>query len=380
MKTRAACGAVFWLFPHQAVDAYRDLRVRSRILLIKKLIRFIIIETSYLPDQEGHPLNAIDPNEVRFFSGSSHPQLAADIAAHVGVPLDETHISRFSNDNLYIQLGASVRSRNVYIVQSLSPPVNDHLVEMLMMLDIAKAASAREIHAIIPYYSFARSDKKDAPRISITARLVADLLHTAGATHVMTMMLHSPQAHGFFPVPTDPLTSRPVMMQYFEQKDLSDAIIVAGDMGQAKSASRFAKSLGLSVAAGNKERISDTQVTFTGMVGKQISGYKKALIYDDEISTGGTILELSKHLISQGIEEIWLACTHGVFVRGGLEKLAAVAQITDIVTTDTVPIPPEKRHPKLTILSVGSVFGEAIRYNYMRQSIGDLFVYGEEKA
>ena len=152
---------------------------------------------------------SIDPSEVRFFSGSSNPQLAGDIAKRLGVPLEETHVSRFSNDNLFVQLGASVRYRKVYIVQSLSQPVNDHLVELLMMLDIARSAAAAEAHAIIPYYSFARSDKKDAPRISITARLVADLLKTAGATHVMTMMLHSPQVHGFFDLPTDHLSSRP---------------------------------------------------------------------------------------------------------------------------------------------------------------------------
>ena len=321
---------------------------------------------------------AIDPSEVRFFSGSSHPQLATDIASYLGVPLDKTKITRFSNDNLYIQLGASVRSRTVFIVQSLSPPVNDHLVELLMMLDIARAASAKEIHAIIPYFSFARSDKKDAPRISITARLVADLLQTAGATHVMTMVLHSPQVHGFFSVPTDPLSSRPVFIQYFQQRDLSSTIVVAPDMGHAKSAARFAKDLGLPVAAGDKERVSDTEVYVSGIVGQQVRGCKRALVFDDEIATGGSVLEISKLLIRDGIEELWIVCTHGVFVRGGLEKLAAVPQITEIVTTDTVHIPPEKRHPKLHVLSVAHVFGEAIRRNYLRQSIGDLFVFGEE--
>lgn len=337
------------------------------------LVSFVVIRDK----RKAMSNKTLDPSEVRFFSGSSHPKLAMNIAKHLGVELEETHISRFSNDNLYIQLGESVRSRNVYIVQSLNPPVNDHLVELLMMLDIAKAASAREIHAIIPYFSFARSDKKDAPRISITARLVADLLQTAGATHVMTMTLHSPQVHGFFPMPADPLTSRPVFKRHFKERDLNNAIIVAGDMGQAKSASRFADDLGLPVAAGNKERVSDTEVRFRGMVGAQLSGMKKALIYDDEISTGGTILELSKHLIEEGIKEIWVACTHGVFVRDGLEKLVAVPEIKEVVTTDTVPIPEEKRHPKLKILSVGHIFGEAIRYNYTRQSIGDLFVFGD---
>ncbi len=321
---------------------------------------------------------AIDPSEVRFFSGSSHPQLAADIASYLGVPLDKTKISRFSNDNLYIQLGASVRSRQVFIVQSLSPPVNDHLVELLMMIDIARAAAAKEIHAIIPYFSFARSDKKDAPRISITARLMADLLQTAGAMHVMTMMLHSPQVHGFFSVPTDPLSSRPVLKQQFQQRDLSSTIVVATDMGHAKSAARFAKDLGLPVAAGDKERVSDTEVVIRGIVGQQVRGCRRALIYDDEIATGGSVLEIGDLLIEYGIQEIWIVCTHGVFVRGALDRLVAVPQITEIVATDTVYIPPEKRHPKLHVLSVAHVFGEAIRRNYLRQSIGDLFVFGEE--
>ena len=320
----------------------------------------------------------LDPNEVRFFSGSSHPQLAADIVSCLGLPLDKTHISRFSNDNLYIQLDASVRSRVVYIIQSLTPPVNDHLVELLMMLDIARSASAKEIHAIIPYFSFARSDKKDAPRISITARLVADLIQTAGATHVMTMMLHSPQVHGFFSIPADPLTSRPVFNRHFEGRDLSGTIVVAPDMGHAKSAARFAKGLGLPVAAGDKERISDTEVQISGLVGRPIQGYRRAIIYDDEIATGGSIVGITKVLIEQGIQEIWVACTHGVFVRGGLDRLVAIPQITEIVTTDTVYIPPEKRDPKLTVLSVAQVFAEAISRNYLRQSISDLFVYGED--
>ncbi len=319
----------------------------------------------------------IPAGKVRFFSGSSNIPLAGKIASHLGVPLESTQITRFSNDNLYIQLGASVRYRRVYIVQSLSQPVNDHLMELLMMIDIARGAAASEIHAIIPYYSFGRSDKKDAPRISITARLVADLLKTAGATHVMSMMFHSPQVHGFFGVPTDPLSSRMVFKDYLESLDLSGAIIVAPDMGQAKSAARFAKTLGLPVAAGNKERVSDTEVIISGLVGNQVKGHKRALIYDDEIATGGSILEISRVLIEQGIEDIKVVCTHGVFSRNGLERLAVVPQITEIITTDTVHMPPEKIHPKLTVLSVGHVFADAIRHNINRESLSDLFVFGE---
>jgi ribose-phosphate pyrophosphokinase len=306
----------------------------------------------------------IPAEEVRFFSGSSNYPLAANIAGELGVPLDDTHISRFSNDNLYIQLGATVRYRRVYIVQALSQPVNDHLMELLMMLDIARGAAASEVHAIIPYYSFGRSDKKDAARISITARLVADLITTAGATHVMSMMLHSPQVHGFFSVPTDPLSARPVFKEYLDARRLTDHIVVAPDLGSAKSAARFAKSLNLPIAAGNKERISDTEVR---------------IIYDDEIATGGSIHELSRVLIEEGVEEITVVCTHGVFTRGGLERLAGLSQVCEIITTDTVYLPPEKRHPKLKILSVASVFADAIRHNLRHESINDLFVFGEER-
>ncbi|MBK8617338.1 MAG: ribose-phosphate pyrophosphokinase [Anaerolineales bacterium] len=319
----------------------------------------------------------ISAGEVRFFSGSSNPQLAGKIAAQLGVPLDNTHITRFSNDNLYIQLDSSVRYRRVYIVQSLSQPVNDHLMELLMMIDIARGAAASEVHAIIPYYSFGRSDKKDAPRISITARLVADLLKTAGATHVMSMMFHSPQVHGFFGLPTDPLSSRMVFKDYLEKLDLNGSIIVAPDMGQAKSAARFARALNLPVAAGNKERVSDSEVIISGLVGNQVKGHKRALIYDDEIATGGSILELSRVLVAEGIEDIRVVCTHGVFSRGGLERLAAVAEISEIITTDTVHIPPEKMHPKLTVLSVAPVFADAIHHNINRESLSDLFVFGE---
>jgi ribose-phosphate pyrophosphokinase len=323
-------------------------------------------------------MNQIDPSDVRFFTGSSHPLLAKDIASYLNVPLDHTNIGRFSNDNLTIQLGASVRGRRVYIVQSLSPPVNDHLMELLMMIDIARSAAAKQIHAVVPYFSFARSDKKDAPRISITARLIADLLQTAGATHFMTMMLHSPQVHGFFGIPADPLTARHIFHQHFQNRDLSKSIVVAPDVGHAKSAGRFADNLGIPVAAGNKERISDTEVRITGLVGRQVTGFPRALIYDDEIATGSSVVEMCLLLIKHGIQEISVVCTHGVFVPGALKKLSNISQITEIVTTDTVFIPKKKRIPMLSVLSVGPIFGEAIRRNYYRQSIESLFVYGED--
>lgn len=325
-----------------------------------------------------HPI--IDPSEVRFFSGSSNRPLAAAIAKGLGLRLEETLIERFSNDNLYIQLGASVRSRVVFLVQSMTPPVSDHLMELLMMIDIARSAAAREIHAVIPYFSFARSDKKDAPRISITARLVADLIQTAGATHVMTMNLHSPQVHGFFSVPTDPLTARYIFTRYFKRRDLAGAIVVTPDAGGAKSAARFASGLDLPNAYGNKERVSDTEVRIAGLMGTPIHGYTRALIYDDEIATGGSVVELSRILVEGGIEEIWVSCTHGVFSGNAFERLAEVPQIKEIVTTDTVYLPEDRRPKNLRVLSVAPIFSEAIRRNYARMSIGGLFDFWKDES
>ncbi len=323
----------------------------------------------------------LNSEDVRFFSGRSNVPIAEKIAQHVGVPLDPTHFSRFSNDNLFVQLGASVRGRVVYIIQSLTPPVSDHLVGLLMMLDIAKSAAAKEIHAVIPYFSYARSDKKDKPRISITARLVADLLQTAGATHMMTMTLHSPQVHGFFGIPADPLTARWSLADYFRDRGYTseDTVVVAPDEGSAKAGERFAEMLGLHAAAASKTRISDTKVEVGGFVGRQVRGFKRAIIHDDEIATGGSVVELSQHLLKFGVEEIILTCTHGLFLGKAVERIRAIPQITEVVTTDTVWRPPERELPNLTTISVASVFGNAILKNYYRQSIGDLFTYWDDQ-
>lgn len=320
----------------------------------------------------------LDQNDVRLFSGRSNPTLASAIAKCLGIRLEETRFSKFSNDNLFVQLGASVRSRAVFIVQSLTPPVSEHLMELLMMLDIANSAASREVHAVIPYFSYARSDKKDAPRISITAKLVADLLKTSGATHVMTMTLHSPQVHGFFGVPTDPLTARGLFADYFRPKGFrdEDTVVVAPDYGSAKSATRFARMLNLRVATASKTRLEDSRVEIGGLIGRQVRGFRRALIHDDEIATGGTVVELCRLLVANGIEEIYLICTHGLFLGKAIERLSKIPEIEEIVTTDTVALPDERRLPNMRILSTAPIFAGAIRYNYYRQSIGDLFDFG----
>lgn len=326
----------------------------------------------------------LNPDDVRIFSGRSHPELAASIAYNLDIPLDTTHFSRFSNDNLYIQLGASVRSRTVYLVQSLIPPVSEHLLELFMMLDIARGAGAREVHAIIPYFSYARSDKKNAPRISITARLIADLLETAGATHVMTVTLHSPQVHGFFKIPTDPLTARGIFvnrlheLQVNEKFNENNTVVVAPDYGRAGSAARLAHHFNLSSISAEKTRLSDTTVKIGDLINKQVAGFERAIIFDDEIATGGSVITLSRMLIKGGIKQIYTICTHGLFFGDALPQMLAIPEITHIITTDTVPIPIEKRTPKLEILSVAPLIADAIYRNYTRQSIGPLFDFADD--
>lgn len=319
----------------------------------------------------------LDPEDIRVFSGSSNPELAAKIADYLGVPLLPTLVRRFSNDNLYVQLGESVRGRVVIVVQSFSPPVNDHIMELFMMCDAARGAGAREIHAIIPYYSFARSDKKDAPRISITGRLIARLIGEAGATHVVTMTLHSAQVHGFFDMPTDHLTSRPVLVEYFRKKDLNSTIVVSPDAGHAVAAAKLAEHLNLPMAAGSKERLSDSSVRIGGVIGN-VKGFQKAIIIDDEIAAASSVVGIGQLLVEQGVQELTAVCTHGVFCGNAFERLANVPQFTEIVTTDTVPIPAQKRPPTLRMLSVAPLFGEAVKNNYLQRGIGDLFAFWKD--
>ncbi len=317
-------------------------------------------------------------NNLRTFAGSSHPELAKDIAAYLQVPLYDHITSRFSNDNLYVQLQESVRGKDVVIIQSFSPPsVSDNVIELLMMLNAAASASARSIHAVIPYFSYARSDKKDEPRISITGRLMADLIATAGATHVMTMTLHSPQVHGFFSVPTDHLTARPIFVQHFRKRDLSNSVVVSPDIGHAKRATSLARALGIGVAAGDKMRISDTEVVMGSIIG-DIRG-KDVIVFDDEIATGGSIVALVQELRKHDVNGITLACTHGVLSGRAIEQLQALDDVQEIVTTNTVPIPDHKRLPNMTVLSVGSIFGEAIRCNLLGRSVGPLFAYWHDR-
>lgn len=313
---------------------------------------------------------------LRIYSGSSHGELAQEIADYLGCKLCERSTQRFTNDNLFVYLGDSVRAKEVVIIQSFTPDVSDNIIELLMMIDAARSASAKTVHAVIPYFSYGRSDKKDQPRISISARLMADLLATAGASHVMTMTLHSPQVHGFFGVPTDHLTAHNEFIRHFKKRKLSNTVVVSPDIGHAKRAAKLAKSLGVGVAAGNKERVADDAVHVADIIG-EVKG-KNVIVFDDEIATGGSVVALVELLRKKGAKKITLACTHGVFSGPAIKRLKTMDDIEEIVTTNTVPIPKKKRLPNMTILSVAPIFGEAIRRNIMGQSVGSLFAYWPE--
>lgn len=307
--------------------------------------------------------------EIVVFSGSAHRPLAAAICEVLGVELSSVELTRFSNDCLQAQLQANCRQRDVYIVQPLSPPTQEHLMEMLLMIDAARGASAAQITAVIPYYAYARSDKKDASRLSIGGRMVADMLVAAGAHRVLTMTLHAPQVHAFFSVPVDHLTALGVLADHFLGQDLANAVVVSPDFGNAKTATQFARLLGLPVAAGSKKRLADDQVVIDAIVG-DVEG-KRAIVLDDEIATGGSIVELLDRLAEQGCQTAAVACTHGLFVGKALERLREHPMISEVVTTDTVPPPAD--WPELKVRSVAGLFASAIARTHGGESVSSLF-------
>jgi ribose-phosphate pyrophosphokinase len=313
--------------------------------------------------------------DIAVFSGSAHPELAAEVCSELGVPLLPVRLQRFANDCLEVQLQANCRERDVFLIQPLVKPVQEHLVELLLMLDAARGASAARTTVVLPHYAYARSDKKDAPRISIGGRLMADLMVTAGASRVLAMTMHSPQVHGFFSVPVDHLHALRELAAHFaaqsDAHDLSNTTVVSPDLGNAKPASAFAKMLGVPVAAGAKERVAGDKVTITSVIG-DVTG-RDVIVLDDEIAKGSTTLELIRVLREQRVRRIQVACTHGLFADGALARIGSQPEVTEIVCTNTVPIAQDERTDKLTVLSVAPALAEAMRRIHDGESVSALF-------
>ncbi|MFF4308983.1 ribose-phosphate diphosphokinase [Streptomyces sp. 900105755] len=310
--------------------------------------------------------------DIAVFSGSAHPGLAEEVCAHLGVPLSPTRVSRFANDCLEVQLQANCRERDVFLIQPLVRPVQEHLVELLLMCDAARGASAGRITVVMPHYSYARSDKKDAPRISLGGRLVADLLVAAGASRVLAMTLHAPQVHGFFSVPVDHLHALRELAAHFRRYDLSRTTVVSPDLGNAKEAAAFARLIGAQVAAGAKQRYPDDRVTISSVIG-EVAG-RDVIVLDDEIAKGSTVVELLERIRELGPpRSIRIACTHGLFAAGALKRLSEQPDVLEIVCTNTVPVPAEEHTDKLRILSIAPALAEAVRRIHNGESVSALF-------
>lgn len=307
--------------------------------------------------------------DIALFGGTAHPRLAKQVCDILGQPLSPSRSTRFANDCLEVQLLANCREKDVYIIQPLVPPVQETLVELLLMLDAARGASAARITAVMPHYAYARSDKKDAPRISIGGRLIADLLVTAGANRVLTMTLHSPQVHGFFSVPVDHLHALRELATHFRRLDLSNTVVVSPDLGNAKAASSFAGILGTGVAAGAKQRLPNDRVRIEGIIG-DVRGCD-VIVLDDEIARGSTVLELISRLREQDVRSIRVACTHGIFSEGAVKRILDEDGVRELVCMNTVPI--NDSHERLTVLSVAPAMAEAIRRIHNGESVSTLF-------
>jgi ribose-phosphate pyrophosphokinase len=307
---------------------------------------------------------------IKVFTGNGNPGLAQEICDHLQIPLGEAHITRFSNENIFVQILENVREREAFVVQPLSSPVSENLVELLIMLDALRSASARRITAVIPYYSYARSDKKDMPRISIAGRLIADLLVTAGASRILTMTLHSEQVQGFFRCQADHLLAAPILCDYFRSLDLENCVALAADAGSARRAGSYATRLNIPLAFVDKRRVSDDRVEARAVVG-EVKG-KTILYFDDEIARGTSLLETVNLLHDLDVGGIYVGATHGVFTGDAIERIEA-SPVQQVVVTNTVPLPPGKKCDKIVQLSVASLFGEAIRRIHTGESVSAIF-------
>ncbi|TEU11534.1 MAG: ribose-phosphate pyrophosphokinase, partial [Anaerolineales bacterium] len=304
--------------------------------------------------------------EIRIFSGTANPPLAEEIAGYLNVSLGGVDIVEFPNENIFIKLHRSVRGQDVFIIQPTCAPVNRNIMELLIMIDTLKRASADRITVVIPFYSYGRTDKKDQPRVPITARLIADLITVAGADRFLTMDLHAGQIQGFFSIPGDELTAFHLLSDYFLEKNLTNTVIVTADLGFAKKGRNFAQKLHLPMAFVEKRRteVDSEAVTLIG----DVQG-KNVLIVDDEVDTASSVSEAVNIVKERGAEDVYLSCTHPTFSPPATERLRDLP-IKEIVTTNTVPIPPEKMLPNITVLSVAPLLGEVMRRIHKGISVG----------
>jgi ribose-phosphate pyrophosphokinase len=310
--------------------------------------------------------------ELKVFSGNANPALAQAIVDYLEIPLGKSEVFQFSNENTFVRILENVRERDIFVVQPVCAPVNNNLVELLIMIDAFKRASAGRITAVIPYYGYGRTDKKDQPRVPITARLMADLLTVAGANRLLTVDLHAPQIQGFFNIPVDELTALNVIANYFREKNINgDLVVVASDIGISKRARDLAERLNAPLAIMEKRRLGNADRTETLNVIGEVVG-KMALVVDDEIDTAGSLVGVINTLIERGVKGVYSCCTHPVLSGPAIKRIEG-SLVKEVVVTDTIPLGPNKKLDKIKVLSMAPLLGEAIHRIHTGMSIGAMF-------
>jgi len=307
---------------------------------------------------------------MQVFAGTSNPELAEGVVRHLGIELGNVKIRTFANGEIYVRYLESVRGADVFIIQSICTPVNETLMEMLIMVDAAKRASARSITAVISHYGYARQDKKSAAREPITAKLVADLLTVAGVSRVITMDLHQGQIQGFFNQPVNHLTALPILADYFESLHLDDCVVVSPDVGRAKACKKLSNMLGAGLAIMHKGRPEHNVAEITHVIG-EVNG-KVCIVADDMIDTAGSITEGAKALMAKGAKSVYVTATHGIFSAPAYERIEA-APIQELIVTNTIPVPEDKQHGKIRVLSVAPLFAHALQNVFNDDSVSELF-------
>ncbi len=309
--------------------------------------------------------------ELSIFSGRANPQLAEEICDYLNIPLRGADILDFPNENIFVKLNRSVRQQDVFLVQPASSPVNRNILELLIMIDTLKRASAGRITAVIPFYPYARTDKKDQPRVPITARLMADLITAAGADRILTVDLHAEQIQGFFNIPVDEVTALHLLSDYFIRKNLDMPVVIAPDVGATKKARNFAQELNVPLAIIEKRRLGNEGKSEALNIIGQVRGHN-AVIFDDEIDTAGSILQATRVLRENGVNDIYACCTHPVLSPPATKRISSMA-LKELVVTNTLPIPPGKRPDNITVLSIAPLLGEVIRRIHLGVSVGEMF-------
>ena len=310
---------------------------------------------------------------IKIFACPTAEKFTKEICESIHLPMGKVECYKFANDNNFVQYKETVRQKDIYLVQTTQPPVNERIMELLIMIDAAKRASAKTINVVLPYYIYSRSDKKDQPRVPVTARLFAEMLEAAGANRVVTCDLHNPAIQAYFNIPCDRLTGQHLLQSYFDEKQMKDKVVVATDAGSSKKAYKYSTYFNCPMALIDKRRAgNDDKAVATHIIGDVKD--KTALIFDDEVSTAGTMVEAAKILQDHGAKEIYAACTHGILCGPAIERIQN-SSIKELVITNTVPLTTEKQIEKIKVLSIAPLFAEAIQRINEAKPLGDLFEF-----